>query len=205
MPSYRETIEDIVRQGLKSQTHPVQGYVPKGGITGATFARWQAGEVRVPNPHGGSDPGQPGYISYFNIPLPRGLNGFFDAFVEMVAQREVGVLVGFRGGNMSFPYIIQFLRLAPEDTPPHTRERQGSVGAKFNTKRSPAPPSAGALGDLITEFRQGKSASGDGSLFYEGPLAGMGEPSEAAKAKVATREAELRKEINERFKDLLPR
>lgn len=193
MNRFSEAVVAEVARGLKSVTHPVQGYVPRGGISGNDLKpwRWKATEVRIPNPHGGLDQGQ-AHLTLSDVPLPRTLEGAFQALAGMVQQQDVGVLIGFKGGSISHPFIIQFLKLDPNETTLGTEERQGATGAKFSTTRTPVPPAAAAL-DLF----RGLGLPEDP---YEGTLAGSSPPSADAVAKTGIREAELRAEFEARFK-----
>jgi hypothetical protein len=102
---FREAVHELVRDGLRTLSHPVQGYIPKGGIDKET----NLCTVRIPNPHGGVHPSssqEGNYIELKAIPVPFFYKGFLGGILDLVQQEDRGVIVGFKGSNMANPYIV---------------------------------------------------------------------------------------------------
>ena len=108
---FRDAVHEIVANGLKGLSHPIQGYIPEGGVDVANSLC----TVRVPNPHGGINPNNSNtgnYLELKGVPLPFFV-GIFIAWEHALKLGDRGVLVGFKGANMAFPYIISLLSLIP--------------------------------------------------------------------------------------------
>lgn len=119
MSMFRDAVHEIVQTGLRSITHPVQGYIPAGGIN----KDLNLCTVRIPNPHGGVHPTSHGnYIEFKGVPLPFFYTGFIGGLVDLVQRGDRGVVVGFKGANMANPYIV-----SPLSTPLNTDKKDQTV------------------------------------------------------------------------------
>jgi hypothetical protein len=104
MSQFRQAVHEMVTDGLRSLSHPVQGYIPSpNGIDKNT----NTCTVRIPNPHGGVHPTNDGnYIELKAVPLPFFFKGFLGGILDLVSKGDRGVIVGFKGSNMANPYIV---------------------------------------------------------------------------------------------------
>lgn len=106
MSALKRAVMDLVSDGIKSFTHPIQGYIPVGGADHQN----NVCTVRIPNPHAGmqsSNGGEGGsYIELKNVPLPMFSKGFLGAILDLFQRGPRGVVIGFKGSNMAHPYII---------------------------------------------------------------------------------------------------
>src|SRR5207245_589983 len=92
--SLRSAVEQVMDTKLKAISHPVQGYIPVGGMN---LTHWTC-TVRVPNQHGGTHPtkGKTGhYHEYKDVPLPYTMGGVIEALGALVIHQNRGVTVGF--------------------------------------------------------------------------------------------------------------
>jgi hypothetical protein len=109
---FKRAVEEAFRN-LIQDFHPVQGYIPRGGVN---FEEWTC-TVRVPDQHMGSAGGLSAtggtHLEYEKVPLPRQPDGLIHSPVAKISERDCGVLIGFRGSAL-FPFIIQFLDLEHE-------------------------------------------------------------------------------------------
>jgi hypothetical protein len=138
---FKEAVQQMVQEGLRSFTHPVQGYIPDGGVDEAN----NICTVRIPNPHGGIHPGEDGggnYIELRAVPLPfyfKGIiGGILDLFQGGVGGQGRGVMVGFRGGNMAHPFIMHPISMvhAAVDAPKQSVDER--VPQTVNRLKNPA-------------------------------------------------------------------
>lgn len=138
---FREAVHEVVTNSLKTLTHPVQGYIPEDGINfGDNICT-----VRIPSPHGGihpGDSGNPNYIELKAVPLPFYV-GVLVAWDHLLKRGSRAVLVGFKGANMAFPYII-----CPLSVLPGQDHLDKSVEARKPVEKDRALSQAGA--QLIT-------------------------------------------------------
>lgn len=140
---FRKIVRDEVQTGLRQILLPVQGVVTYIAPDGATCS------VKIPLPGGGIQQGafaeDGSYHLLEAVPLPRTPSGLIDAWLAQLMTgiglgQQPSVLVGFRGGNMHFPFIICFLDLlAPIDTQVKQKvpDRQGAVTNTLMTKKAP--------------------------------------------------------------------
>lgn len=142
MTHFERAIDARIQAGLREMTQMVHGVVPQGSINRES---WTA-TVRIPNPHGGIHPstnGEPQYIELQDVPLPRGPAGIITALSDLVSSVDRGCLVGFRGANMSFPYILEFTHIASDlqkdkmDT--RVENRQPAQANRLTTAATPRP------------------------------------------------------------------
>ena len=122
-------------EGLR-KAQPCLGYIPAGGID---FVTNIAKVVRVPSST--LQTPDKGYLEYKEVPLPARIEGIFSAIQNVLGQ-DVGVMVGFKGGNQAFPYIINYVNIAHAVT---TREdykvgpnRSGALTDKLLSPGSPS-------------------------------------------------------------------
>src|SRR5438552_19172153 len=102
---FKQAVQELINSSLKQKTDPVKGYIPKGGIDEKNHIC----TVRIPNPHGGLNPADTStgnFIELKGIPLPWYQQGIIGDLLALLNGGDRGVLVGFKGGNMAFPYII---------------------------------------------------------------------------------------------------
>ncbi len=147
MNEFRRIVEESV-QRLSVQYHPVQGFIPRGGID---FSAWTC-TVRVPDQHqgmvGNAVPGGGSFLEYHHVPLPRQWDGLIHSPSAKVLDQECGVLVGFRGSEL-FPYIIQFLDLlhtTDGKERANVQDRESVVLNNFLTDGPAATPGIGGGG-----------------------------------------------------------
>jgi hypothetical protein len=142
MTHFERAIDARIAAGLRELTQMVHGVVPQNSINRES---WTA-KVRIPHPHGGIHPstnGEPQYIELEDVPLPRGPAGIISALSDLVASVDRGCLVGFRGANLSFPYILEFTHIASDlqkdkmDT--RVENRQPAQADRLSTAATPRP------------------------------------------------------------------
>ncbi|HYT42921.1 MAG TPA: hypothetical protein VEP90_11275, partial [Methylomirabilota bacterium] len=124
---FRELVHSIIDSKLRMKTDPVQGYIPSEKLADNTSAineKSNTCTVRIPNPHGGMHTGgnsAGAYIELKNVALPFYFKGFIGGLLSLLTGGgDRGVVVGFKGGNMAFPYIISPLF---NTTGPDTKDR----------------------------------------------------------------------------------
>lgn len=130
MTMFRNAVHEIVNTGLRSLSHPVQGYIPAGMVDKET----NTCTVRVPNQHGGVHPNADGnYIELKAVPLPFFYRGIIGGIADLVQRGDRGVIVGFKGANHANPYIVSPLPSALNpDKKDQTVDDRKSV-AKYRT------------------------------------------------------------------------
>lgn len=142
--SFRNAIHEIVDSKLRMKTDPVQGYIPSEPLPDGSKAINESTNtciVRIPNPHGGMHPGDNNsgsYIELRDVALPFYFKGLIGGLLSLLTGGgDRGVLVGFKGGNMAFPYIVSplFNVTGPDktdrtvnDRKPVTKDRATNVG-----------------------------------------------------------------------------
>src|SRR5688572_18355496 len=117
MGRFNDIVREEVSAGLRGLHLPVQGVCtfisPKGD--------WC--NVRIPLPKGGVQHGafstEGSFLELENVPLPRTPEGLISAYLAQLylgtgESQAPSVLVGFKGGNIHFPFIVCFLDLLPE-------------------------------------------------------------------------------------------
>ena len=137
---FREAVHQIIDAKLKLKTDPVQGYIPSEASTDGTKAIDEKNHictVRIPNPHGGLNPADTtnqGYIELKGVPLPWYQQGIIGDLLALLNGGDRGVLVGFKGGNMAFPYIISPLPGFPgQDRKSRTVDNRTPVSVSRST------------------------------------------------------------------------
>lgn len=176
---FRKAVHEVVEAGLRGLSQPLRGMIPQGGIENQS---WTC-TVQIPNPKGGAHPvvpasGGTNYLVYHGVPLPKNADGVIQAILNLVTKAPRAVMVGFKGANLSFPYIINFEGFVHEVTDKPAESvltRNPGTPQKFTTVATPglwAPLPAGVAGPPI-------------------PLAGPPlPPAGAAVAKVAAQASE---------------
>lgn len=112
---FRQIVREEMQDGLKQILLPCQGLVTYISPSGKVCT------VRIPLPRGGVQAGafdDKSYHELENVPMPRSTSGVIDAWLSQLMdalgrKQQPSVLVGFKGGNIQFPYIITFLDLIP--------------------------------------------------------------------------------------------
>lgn len=106
MSMFKKAVQELVRQETRGTTHSVMGYIPKG----TEPDHWTT-TVRIPHPHGGIHPtGEESTrcLEFKNVPMPYTITGVIVAIKDMFWQVDRQVSVGFRGGSLTEPYIIEY-------------------------------------------------------------------------------------------------
>ena len=114
---FRRIVRDEIASGLMQHVLPVQGVA-----TSIDMQAWHC-HVRIPLPHGGVQQGafatDGSYVVLEAVPMPRTPSGLIDAGASMLLNalgmtQTPAVLVGFKGGNLQFPFVICFLDVIPQ-------------------------------------------------------------------------------------------
>lgn len=151
---FRAAVKELIQTAQREVTHPLQGYIPAGMID---QKQWVAKEVRIPNPHGGTHPAADipeRHLSLYDVPLPHQTFGFIQAIFDSTFGINRAVTIGFKGGKLAFPYVINFLSPlkalddAPMETTPNRKSvvtarlqtAGGSQTPATTTPALPAPP-----------------------------------------------------------------
>jgi hypothetical protein len=164
--SFRDTIQAEVAAGLRGISHAVQGLIPADGID---FKNWTC-TVRIPNPHGGVHPGrdqtgQPNSILLKDVALPPSPGGLISAALQKVSGHDRACIVGFRGGKLSFPYIVSMLNLVHAATDRENAEKVPNRGSQIASALLTAPPPTLDPQMIIPNILAQLATFGIGKLF----------------------------------------
>jgi hypothetical protein len=176
---FKEAVQQMVQEGMRSVTHPVQGYIPEGGVDEAN----NICSVRIPNPHGGIHPGEDGggnYIELRAVPLPfyfKGIiGGILDLFQGGAGSEGRGVMVGFRGGNMAHPFIMHPVSMVHAAVDAPAKSVDARVPQTINRLKNPAgthklvpPRTSTPVSTSLTFQSIGTAKSLQKPLTIEGP------------------------------------
>lgn len=150
MAHLKNVITGMIAGEMRKISHPCQGRIPAGGID---YKNWTC-TIHIPNPHGGIHPAKDTkgaadrQLVFHHVPLPKSPGGFIQAILQTVLNKDRAVTVGFKGGNLYQPYIINFLSLLnqfDDREEQKTENRQPNIANRTLTAAPAKPPAAGAL------------------------------------------------------------
>lgn len=136
MSQFRAAVEKLVKSQMSGITNTTRGVIPQGAFD---KLHWVATVVRIANPHGGIHPvgGQePPYIELHNVPLPFNGGAIFNAIADLFQDADRGVVVGFQGGSLHFPYIVSFLSDVQTNTDKGVPNRRAIAESKLAAGKS---------------------------------------------------------------------
>jgi hypothetical protein len=148
MNHFQKAVHEAVSSGLRTKTHPVRGLIPQGGINKDS----RLCTVQIHNPKAGKQPGVPDNLEFRDLPLPYAPDGLIQAILNPVKDAPRVCTVGFRGGNLSFPYIISlgsYLTEVKDKQDEKVPNRKPATAQKLTTAGSPGtgrPPARGFIG-----------------------------------------------------------
>lgn len=136
MNRLQKAVHEAIMQSGRGDTQSVRGVIPENGIHSES---WSC-TVQIPNPKGGKQPGTAEVLTFNDVPLPHNPDGVIAAIFNFVKKGPRAVTVGFKGGNLSFPYIINFesfLHQVTDKEDKKTEHRQSAIRQKFATAAAP--------------------------------------------------------------------
>lgn len=145
MSGFRDAVQQVVSNQVKGVAQTCQGYIVAGTMDKNTHTC----TVRVPNQHGGIHPAPyengnaPTYLEHTSIPYPQSPKGVIESLTS-TNTKDIACLVGFKGGNVNFPYIINIIDvLYPVQSRQEesTENRESVTANKFSTA-APARPTS---------------------------------------------------------------
>jgi hypothetical protein len=145
MAGFRDAVREVVSSSMKGVAQTCQGYIVAGTMDKNTHTC----TIRVPNQHGGIHPAPyesgnaPTYLEHTGIPYPQSPKGFIESLTS-TNTTDIACLVGFKGGNVNFPYIINIIDIlypVQSRQAESTENRESVTANKFSTA-SPARPTS---------------------------------------------------------------